>query len=60
MHTSGYRTIVRKDTSHNSTTAQTYKFQHKVGVGSGTLRHNDYATGTAPEQSTMLLMEIAQ
>ena len=60
MHTSSYKTIIRKDTSHNSTSAQTYKFQHKVASGGGTLRHNDYATGTSPEQSTMLLMEIAQ
>ena len=60
MHTSSYKTIIRKDTSHNSTTAQTYKFQHKAASGGGTLRHNDYATGTSPEQSTMLLMEIAQ
>ena len=60
MHTSGYKTIIRKDTSHNSTSAQTYKFQHKVASGGGTLRHNDYATNPSPEQSTMLLMEIAQ
>ena len=60
MHTSSYKTIIRKDTSHNSTSSQTYKFQHRIISGGGTLRHNDYSTGTPPEQSTMVLMEIAQ
>ena len=60
MHASGMTTLTRKDTSHNSTSAQTYKFQHRIISGGGTLRHNDYSTGTPPDQSTMMLMEIAQ
>ena len=60
IHASGMTTITRKDTSHNSTSSQTYKFQHRIISGGGTLRHNDYSTGTPPEQSTMVLMEIAQ
>lgn len=60
MHASGMTTITRKDTSHNSTSAQTYKFQHRIISGGGTLRHNDYSTGTGPDQSTMILMEISQ
>ncbi len=60
IHASGMTTLTRKDTSHNSTSSQTYKFQHRIISGGGTLRHNDYSTGTPPEQSTMVLMEIAQ
>ena len=60
MHIGGMKTLIRKDTNHNSTSSQTYKFQHKVISGGGTLRHNDFSTGSAPEQSTMMLMEISQ
>ena len=60
MHASGMTTLTRKDTSHNSTSTQTYKFQNRVISGGGTLRHNDYSTGTPPDQSTMILMEISQ
>ena len=54
MHASGMTTITRKDTSHNSTSSQTYKFQHRVIRGGGTLRHNDFSTGTPQDQSTMI------
>ena len=59
FHASGMTTLTRKDTSHNSTSTQTYKFQHRVLSGGGTLRHNDFSTGTSPDQSTMILMEIS-
>ena len=59
FHASGMTTLTRKDTSHNSTSSQTYKFQHRIISGGGTLRHNDYSTGTSPDQSTMILMEIS-
>lgn len=58
IHTSGYVSFTRRDTSHNSTSAQTYKFQ--VKTASGTIRHNDYSTGTPPAQSTIMLVELAQ
>tara|TARA_B100001057_G_scaffold242970_1_gene243279 strand:- start:178 stop:696 length:519 start_codon:yes stop_codon:yes gene_type:complete len=60
MHTGGMQTLIRKDTSHNSTSSQTYKFQHRIISGGGVVRNNDYTTGTPPTQSTMMLMEISQ
>tara|TARA_B110000444_G_C18790253_1_gene572082 strand:+ start:823 stop:1323 length:501 start_codon:yes stop_codon:yes gene_type:complete len=58
LHTSGYATFTRRDTSHNSTSTQTYKFQ--VKTNQGTIRHNDYSTGDPPAQSTIMLVELAQ
>ena len=60
MHTGGMQTLIRKDTSHNSTSSQTYKFQHRIISGGGVVRYNDFSTGSAPTQSTMMLMEISQ